>query len=147
MFKVVEENKDFPIKILDELHTSGAGYDLLRYFSLPNFLGSEADTILYFMGRELAQKFTIESLEDIYLISKKLGWGKMELFKEKRSHLSFTLMADSLFHRLKAPLTLDFRLEAGFLAEAIEKIHEVECECFEKVNEKIYQVQFKVVYT
>lgn len=144
---VIEEKKDFPIELLDKLHTSGAGYDILRYFSLPNLLGSEADTILYFMGKELARTFNIQSFDDIYTISEKLGWGKMELFKERRNYLVFTLMADAVFHRLKAPLILDFRLEAGFLSEAIYRIKGIDCECTETIHRKIYQVQFKVVYT
>lgn len=141
-----EKKNKLSTSLLNQLHTSGAGYDILRYISLPNLLGTEADTILYFMGKELARSFDIQSFEDIYVVSEKLGWGKMELFKKRKNSLIFTLMADAIFQRLKAPLNLDFRLEAGFLAEAVSMISETDCECSEKINHKIYQVQFKVVY-
>lgn len=144
---MVEKNSGFDISLLSQLHTSGAGYDVLRYICLPKLLGTEANTILYFMGKELARSFNIQTINDIYEVSDKLGWGKMELIKERRNSITFTLMADAVFHRLKAPLKLDFRLEAGFVAESIRMIKGVECECTEKINHKIYQIQFKVVYT
>lgn len=147
MAAMSKNNDKLSVSLLDALHTSGAGYDILRYISLPKLFGSEANTILYFMGKDLARSFQIESINDIYEISEKLGWGKMELIKERKNSLTFTLMADAIFHRLQAPLTLDFRLEAGFLAESVSNIKGIECECSEKINSKIYQIQFKVVYT
>src|SRR5690625_1266317 len=108
---MAEKNEKISINLLNELNTTGAGYDVLRYISLPNLLGSETDTVLYFLGKELARSFHLESLEDIYIISEKLGWGKMELLKERKSYLLFTLMSDELVRRIKSPLKLDFRLE------------------------------------
>src|SRR5699024_11803555 len=77
----------------------------------------------------------------------KMGWGKLELVKEKKKLLTFTLLADSVVHRLKAPIETEFRLEAGFLSESIQLIHDIECECIEEINPKIHQVQFKIMYT
>lgn len=129
---------------LDDLHTAGAGYDVLRYISLPDLFGGEADTLLYFMGKNLARNVEINSLEDIYEVADKLGWGKLELVKEKKKSFTFQLMADAVFLRLQASFHVDFRLEAGFLAEAIKKLYGRECECNEKVNHKIHQVEFTV---
>ncbi len=131
---------------LDELHTTFAGYDILRYISLPELLGREAHTLFYFMGRKLARKIDIKSLDDIYFIFDKFGWGNLELVKEKRRELIFHLMADSVVHRLKASYPTDFRLEAGFLAEAIEMVDQTPCECIEEINRKILQIEFKVVF-
>lgn len=142
-----KENAAISISRLDELHTNGAGYDVLRYVGLPDLFGKEANTLLYFMGKNLARKIDINSLEDIYYTYEKLGWGRLELVKEKRSSLTFNLMADAIVHRLKGPFETEFRLEAGFLAKSIQKIKDTECECTEEINHKIHQVQFKVFYT
>ncbi|AVQ99560.1 YslB family protein [Oceanobacillus sp. M65] len=133
--------------LLTNLQSTGAGYDILRYIGLPELFGNESDTLLYFMGRNLARKFAIESMEDIYDIVEKLGWGKLDLVKEKKKELVFQLMADSVAQRLQAPLNTDFRLEAGFLAEAVQRLVGYECECTEDIHRKIHQVQFNIMYT
>ncbi|ASN05063.1 YslB family protein [Virgibacillus necropolis] len=137
----------YSTSLLEELHTAGAGYDVLRYISLPELLGRESDTLLYFMGRNLARKLTFDTIEDIYYIFEKLGWGKLELIKNKRKELTFSLMSDSVVNRLKASFEADFRLEAGFLAEAIQQLKETEAECTEEINKKIMQVNFSVLVT
>ncbi|MBP1968833.1 putative hydrocarbon binding protein [Virgibacillus natechei] len=145
---MTQKQKPLLVSQLDELHTAGAGYDILRYISLPEVLGTQSDTLLYFMGRNLARKFDIKALEDIYYIFEKLGWGNLDLIKEKRKELTFHLMADSVAQRLSASFETDFRLEGGFLAESIQMIREEkECECVEKINYKIHQIEFTVIYT
>ena len=56
-------------------------------------------------------------------------------------------MSDEVAERMISPFTIDYRLEAGFIAEAIEKITERTCECNESVNNRLYRVQFKVTFT
>ncbi|PAV27638.1 hypothetical protein CIL05_20975 [Virgibacillus profundi] len=136
-----------PISMLDELHTTGSGYDVLRYISLPELLGTQSDPLLYFMGRNLARKLEIKAMEDLYFIYEKLGWGQLELVKEKKKELVFHLMADSVAERLQASFHTEFRLEAGFLAEAVHMIKEIDCECTEEINKKIHQVEFTVIFT
>ncbi|UJL45000.1 YslB family protein [Virgibacillus sp. NKC19-16] len=143
---MAQKQETFSVSQLDELHTAGAGYDVLRYISLPEVLGRESNTLLYFMGRNLARKLDIKALEDIYYIFDKLGWGNLELIKEKRKELVFHLMADAVVQRLNASFDTEFRLESGFLAESIQMINERECECVEAVNHKIHQIEFTVVY-
>ncbi|WP_405100720.1 YslB family protein [Oceanobacillus sp. FSL H7-0719] len=142
-----QKTPKLPISNLDELYTAGAGFDILRYVALPEFLGEEAPTLLYFMGRNLARKFEINTIEDVYYIFEKLGVGKLELVKEKKHEKIFHLLADSVFLRLKSSVQADFRLEAGFLAEAMEAVDGVECECVEDINHRIHQVQFSVINT
>lgn len=147
MTSMSKKQKEISLSLLTELHTSGAGYDVLRYISLPELFGTEAHTILYFMGKDLARSLDIKSLEDLYYAADKLGWGRLELVKEKKKSLTFHLMADAVFHRLQATIEIDFRLEAGFIAEAVQMINGIECECGEKINAKIHQVEFNVFYT
>lgn len=136
-----------PVTLLDSLHTSGAGYDVLRYVSFPEIFGSEANTLLYYTGKNLARKFQIESLDDLYYMYERLGWGRLDFVKEKRRYLEFHLASDAIAQRINAPFTTEFRLEAGFLAAAIEDIYGKECECTEEVYKKIHQVIFTAVFT
>lgn len=142
-----KKQKTLSLSLLNDLHTSGAGYDVLRYISLPELFGDEAPTILYFMGKDLARSLHIKSTEDLFFAAEKLGWGRLELIKEKKKSLTFNLMADAVFLRLQASFDVDFRLEAGFIAEAVQMINGSECECIETINSKIHQVEFKVYYT
>lgn len=136
-----------PLSVLDEFLPSSIGHDILRYISLPDIFGSESDSLLYFTGRKLARKLEIKTKDDIYYIFKKLGWGHLELTKEKKRSITFYLMSDEIVKRIKAPITVDFRLESGFLAEAIEKVTSRSCECIDNVNERLYRVKFEVIYT
>ncbi|GAB3797060.1 YslB family protein [Virgibacillus kimchii] len=142
-----KEKGKISISQLDELHTDGAGYDILRYVGLPELLGNEADTLLYFMGRNIARNLDIQRVDDIPYCFDKLGWGTLELVKQKKNRMIFHMMSDAVAYRLKSALETDFRLEAGFLAEAIQSIHDIECECVEEINTRIYQVQFSVIYS
>lgn len=80
-------NKHQPLNLshLEELNTPGAGYDILRYVSLPDLLGQDTEPILYFMGRNLARKFEITTLDDIVYLFDKLGWGTLDLMKQNKS--------------------------------------------------------------
>ncbi|WP_042146228.1 YslB family protein [Paucisalibacillus sp. EB02] len=143
----MKTNKEtLPIELLDQIQSSGAGYDLLRYVSLPDIFGSESEALLYFMGRSLARKFEINALSDIIYFFEKIGWGRLELFKEKSNQLEFHLLSDAVVQRLAMPVDVEFRLEAGFLAEAISMLKGAECECIEEVRKKIHQVEFTIIF-
>ena len=142
-----DNQQPYSIDLFDNLHTNGAGYDILRYLALPELFGDERDILLYFTGRKLARHFVMETLNDLYAAFEKLGWGKLEMTKEKRKELTFSLMSDSVVQRLEAPFPIEFRLESGFIAEAIEMIFDAGTECVEEIHEKIRQVEFTVVYT
>src|SRR5699024_1088052 len=144
---MAKKQEPVSLSLLDELHTSGAGYDVLRYISLPELLGSESNTLLYFMGRHPARRLDIKAIEDISYIFEKLGGGEIELGKEKRRELVRHLMADAVVQRLKSPLDAEFRLESGFLADAIQIMKGTECECTVEINCKIYPIEFMVVFT
>ncbi|MFZ3576369.1 YslB family protein [Virgibacillus sp. DJP39] len=144
---MIKNEQTYSASELEELYTSGAGYDVLRYISLPELLGHESSTLLYFMGRNLARKLSFETIEDLSSLFDKLGWGKLELIKDKRKELTFSLMSDAVVNRLNASFDTDFRLEAGFLAEAIQQLKETEAECTEEINRKIMQVEFSVLIT
>lgn len=136
-----------PLSSLNKLDSQTVGHDILRYISLPNLLGNEAETILYYMGRNLARSFEITSVDDVHFLFEKLGWGYLDLVKQRKNSFTFSLMADALARRLNLDLAKEFRLEAGFLAESMYILYSKKCECIEKINKNIHQVQFKVIFT
>ncbi|WLV23731.1 DUF2507 domain-containing protein [Aciduricibacillus chroicocephali] len=145
--KKINEGNGFPPSLLEDLHSSGSAYDVLRYIGLPELFGGETHILLYFMGRKLARHFTFNELDDIYNAFERLGWGKLELVKEKRKELVFSLMDDSIARKLTSALPVDFRLEAGFLAEAVHMAFDKSAECMDDINFKIHSVRLTVLYT
>lgn len=141
------DNRSLPISTFEQLPPETTGHDVLRYLSLPSLLGEEKEKLLYYIGRNLARKIEMDTLDDLLFLFQKFRWGKLELIKDKRNKLIFHLMADEVAQRMISSLTIDFRLESGFIAEAIEKITKRECECSETVNERLYRVQFEVIFT
>jgi len=141
------DKEQLKLHTIDQLSSETIGYDILKYVCLPNMLGTEKDAILYFSGRDLARNIEITSLDDLIYLFEKFRWGKLELVKQKKHELIFHLMSDDIVHRLRSPLDVDFRMEAGFIAEMIQRIYGRHCEAAEKVNEKLYRVQFQVVFT
>lgn len=147
MERMSKKYQTFDVPQLENLHTPGAGYDILRYIGLPELFGEEKDTLLYFLGKNIARKFNINTLEDIILFFEKSGWGTLELIKSKRKERVFQLLSDSIVLRLSSEIDTEFRLEAGFLAEAVQQIEGTECECLESINKRIKQVEFAVHLT
>ncbi|WP_028783389.1 YslB family protein [Thalassobacillus devorans] len=136
---------------LDQLQSlvhTGAGYDLLRYYTLPDLLGKEAPFLLYYMGKNLARKSEMTTLDDIIQFFQQLGWGSLSILQEKKKETRFELSGHVLEKRLQNPLLeIDFRMEAGFLAEAITLTQNVNGECFEEIDEKKHRVTFTVMHT
>lgn len=141
------DEKQMTITKLDTFADETAGQDLLRYIGLPALLGHEKDSLLYFMGKQLARNIEYDSLEDVYYIFQKLRWGNLELIKEKRQQIILHLMSDDIVRRLSSPIETEFRLESGFIAESFQKITQRKTECFETINQRLYRVEFKVYFT
>lgn len=134
-------------QIIEHLHTSGAGYDILRHICLPDLLGKDSFSILYVMGKNLARKMELETTEEIINFFIKSGWGNLVLSKEKRREILFELTGDALSQRLDTGVGNEYRLEAGFLAESLQQIRDVPCECLEEIIPKNSQVIFSAMYT
>lgn len=141
------DEKQMTLTKLDTFADETAGQDMLRYIGLPALLGHEKDSLLYFMGRQLARNIEYDSLEDVYYIFQKLRWGNLELIKEKRQQIILHLMSDDIVRRLSSPIETEFRLESGFIAESFQKITQRKAECFETINQRLYRVEFKVFFT
>src|SRR5699024_12619471 len=89
MTKLPTKKQPHPISAFEDLQSNGAGYDILRYVSLPQLLGKESDTIMYFMGKSLSQTVEISSISDIILLSYDPGWRALDLVKTTRKYRRF----------------------------------------------------------
>ncbi|MRH42927.1 DUF2507 domain-containing protein [Aquibacillus halophilus] len=143
----MQKNQQNIDEILNHIHTSGSGHDILRYVCLPDLLGKDANTILYVMGKNLARNIKLESIDDIINFFKKAGWGNLILMKEKRRELIFELTGDTISQRNQQDIDTEYRLESGFLAEAMQQVKNADCECVEENRTKKQLVQFNVIYS
>lgn len=141
------QKSKLPITLLDDFHPTSTGHDILRYLVLPDLLGYNSETLLYFSGRKLARKIEINDINDIYYFFQKINWGNLELVKEKKNELSLLLMSDEIVQRLKSELLTEFNLEAGFLSEAMELVTGRPSECEVNINKRLFQVNFKIIFT
>jgi predicted hydrocarbon binding protein len=117
------------------------GYDLLREDVLPDLLGKEYHSILYWAGKSLARKYPVTSIESIIGFFKDASWGDLVLVKEKNSEAIFELTSSFFEHKQ----VFSTPLEAGFLAEQIQQIKG----CITETNEtakdgKIKKMVFRV---
>ncbi|MFD1018960.1 YslB family protein [Thalassobacillus hwangdonensis] len=139
---MIDENQ------LQSLVHTGAGFDLIRYSSLPELLGKDAPFILYYMGKNLARKSEFNEKESIISFFQYFGWGQLSLVKEKKKETFFELSGHVIEKRLHNPsLEVDFRMEAGFIAEAIQILKDTPCECIEEIDKKNNLVTFHVMNT
>ncbi|WP_245804828.1 YslB family protein [Halobacillus hunanensis] len=131
---------------ISSLVSTGAGFDLLRYYTLPDFLGKDAPYLLYFMGKNIARETTLETWDDLYEFFQYMGWGELQLIKEKKKEFIFHLSGHIIEKRLTQKLyNVDFRLECGFLAQIIQVITSDTYECFEQINKKENTVEITAI--
>lgn len=140
------ENNKWSITTLDQFPANSIGHDVLRYVALPELVGGEKDPLLYFIGKNIARNFDIQSMDDLVYFFHVTKWGQLDFVKEKKNEFTFHLMSDEVAQRIQSPIDIDFRLEAGFLAEALFALTGRSCECFDSINEKLYRAEFKAVF-
>ncbi|WP_138415444.1 YslB family protein [Aquibacillus sediminis] len=134
-------------KMVTDIVSTGSGYDLLRYYCLPDLLGKDTKRVIYVMGKNIARETSQMSVDDIIQFFNDVGWGYLTLKKEKRKELIFELTGETITNRIDQEFDVDYRLEAGFLAQAVEQVKEKYCECIEEVNTKKKFVQFTVYFS
>ncbi|MBB6445648.1 DUF2507 domain-containing protein [Bacillus benzoevorans] len=120
------------------------GYELIREILLPEILGSESAEILYWAGKQLARKFSLQDFSEIADFFEKAGWGQLMIMNEKKSELELELSSLLITQRLQSKGTYHFQLEAGFIAQQIENQKEVIAEAFEHPRKRGGKVQFTV---
>ncbi|MCD5323775.1 MULTISPECIES: DUF2507 domain-containing protein [Pontibacillus] len=130
-----------------DVPSSLIGHEVLRNQLLPDLLGKEKDTILYFMGKSLARKYPCHTIDEVGTFFGAMSWGVLSLEKEKKKEYKFTLSGDLTQKRLKYKTPYNFRLEAGFIAEQVTLLQGVSAECAYECLHKKKSVTFTVMTT
>ncbi|MBM7620508.1 putative hydrocarbon binding protein [Bacillus tianshenii] len=121
------------------------GYELIRDMLIPDLLGKDHAQIIYWSGKQLARRFTIGSQEEIAQFFKEAGWGELELIEQKKNEIKYLLSGEMVKRRLKLNKDAIFQLEAGFLAEQVQRQKNKTAEAIEeqkKRNEIYITVQW-----
>lgn len=105
-----------------DLTVPAFGYELLRETLLPELLGKETPSILYWCGRNLARKYPLETFEDITVFFHHAGWGSLTVNEEGKNSLSCELSSELISKRTNHIKKPSFALESGFLAQQIQTI-------------------------
>lgn len=92
------------------------GYELIRNDVLSELLGKEKDSLLYWMGKSVARKYPLETIEEMILFFEKAQWGSLHLLKEKPYERTYELTAPWMGKTDQRC----YQLEAGFIAQQIE---------------------------
>lgn len=99
------------------LETEDFSYHLIRNELLQDLLGKDHDAILYWLGKSLARKYPLESVDELIAFFEKANWGQLQLVKEKRQAKLFELTGPWMGkHDSRC-----YQLEAGFLTQYLEQ--------------------------
>lgn len=120
------------------------GYELLREVLLPELLGKDTSTILYWAGKTLARKYPLQDMNDIIVFFQQAGWGKLSVKEESKDDLELELTSELISQRFKLKKEPLFQLEAGFLAQQIETQRKVTTEAYEHPKKRADKVVFTV---
>jgi predicted hydrocarbon binding protein len=99
-----------------ERQTAYFGYELIRNDVLKDLLGKEHDSILYWIGKSLARKYPLKTIEDLVYFFEEANWGTLARVKEKKQVQTFELSGPWIDKND----TRCYQLEAGFLAQQLE---------------------------
>lgn len=113
---------------------------LYRDFLLPTILGEDNEAILYWGGKKIARKYDLSSFEDVVSFFAITEFGKLVQLKQRRSETIFELSGQSVTDRLNSD-SHEFSLEAGILAEAVQKETGRTTECEQSIDGKRKSVQ------
>ncbi|KRL63051.1 YslB family protein [Lactobacillus psittaci] len=113
---------------------------LYRDFLLPKILGEDTKEILYWAGKQIARHYALSDVSDLTEFFEMSEFGALTLVKEKRASQTFELTGQSVTDRLDSKST-DFELEAGIIAETLEKANDRPCEASVTILTKEQKVQ------
>ncbi|EEK76950.1 DUF2507 domain-containing protein [Bacillus cereus] len=132
------------ITSLDDVSLNAFAYELLREELLPDLIGNDLDGILYWSGRNLARKYPLETIEEVIQFFEKAGWGTLSIIEHKRREMQFQLKGTLIAERQKHNRHSSYQLEAGFIAEQIQKQRNVVAESYEEKKKRSDSITFLV---
>lgn len=113
---------------------------LYRDFLLPEILGEDNATILYWAGKRIARHYNLVAFEDLKEFFQIAEFGKIVKVKEKRASISFELSGQIVVDRLNSD-SREFSLESGMIAEVVQKETGRTTECEIKILDKEQKVE------
>lgn len=113
---------------------------LYRDFLLPEILGEDNATILYWAGKRIARHYNLVAFEDLEEFFQIAEFGKIVKAKEKRASISFELSGQIVIDRLNSD-SREFSLESGMIAEVVQKETGRTTECEIKILDKEQKVE------
>ena len=113
---------------------------LYRDFLLPEILGEDNATILYWAGKRIARHYNLVAFEDLKEFFQIAEFGKIVKVKEKRVSISFELSGQIVVDRLNSD-SREFSLESGMIAEVVQKETGRTTECEIKILDKEQKVE------
>ncbi|WP_342510890.1 YslB family protein [Sporosarcina sp. FSL K6-1522] len=116
------------------------GYEILRDHVIPSILGKHEDEILYWVGKEIARKFPVFSIEEVPAFFIEAGWGALVLEKTTKDEAFYTMTKGDI----TTTENRSCQLEAGFVAEQFQKLNGFLTECYGEVRAKDGLVRFHV---
>ncbi|OKO97186.1 YslB family protein [Geobacillus proteiniphilus] len=108
-------------QMFGSISLSAFGAELLRHSLLPELLGKDAASLLYWAGKQLARRYPLETLDDVAVFFERAGWGALSVGEERNDELSIELSGPIIAARFSLYGSCSFQLEAGFLAQQIEQ--------------------------
>ncbi|KZZ85903.1 YslB family protein [Bacillus sp. SJS] len=124
----------------EDLSVPAFGHELLREILLPEILGQEYQSMLYWAGRKLARHYPLEAVEELPQFFTQAGWGTLSLVHKKQGEMEFELSSDIIQLRFQSKKEPSFQLEAGFIAEQVQTIGKHAAESFEQVKRRTGKV-------
>lgn len=90
---------------------------VLRDLVIPNILGDDTSAILYWAGRNLANKFNLPDPHTLNTFCQQMHWGTLELTRQGRYKETYILSGPDVQTRLQLDPNAEFQLETGFIAQ------------------------------
>ena len=118
---------------------------LYRDFLLPEILGKDTTTILYWAGKRISRHYNLSSFVDLVDFFTHAEFGKLEKVKERRTSTIFELSGQTVSDRLNSD-SKEFSLEAGMIAEALQEESNRTTECEIKILDKEEKVQLTATF-
>jgi predicted hydrocarbon binding protein len=119
-------------------------YELYRDILPPVIFGKDTADIFYWAGKQLARKFPLLSLDEVYSFFDEACWGKLRIMKEEKNELLFELSGPFVERKFDIYSEPFFSLEAGFLAEQIQTQKNATAEALEEVHKRSKKVRLLV---
>lgn len=113
---------------------------LYRDFLLPEILGKDTANILYWAGKRISRHYDLSSFDDLAEFFKMANFGKLEKVKERRTSTTYELSGQTVTDRLNSD-SKEFAIEAGMIAEAMQKENGRTTECEINILDKENKVE------